>query len=304
MGLAEGLRDAMREDDDEKDMYIADPTDPRGYLPLDLWFRAVWIPQTFGPGSDFAEGLGLSDEASKTMSRAVLYGPLSALTDMNWAASISIDQLFFRNDVPSDSARSAFLNTVFTYSLGAFGSMGSQIAAALDDFERGDMLRGWEKLTPAFYRGSVKALRLATEGETTPKEGAIVRDAEWYHTGKLLSQSLGFSSTEVADIQKQNFAAKKFMRDVTKKRSKVLADINERLTRLISNPDSEKVLDEYLEAIEGAHRFNRETGFMYPITGENIISSVEARAGRRVQAVDGLVVDKQFVPYFQFLRER
>jgi hypothetical protein len=87
---------------------------------------------------------------------------------------------------------------------GPFGSMATSLTGGVEDILNGDLVRGFEKLSPAFFRGAFTTYRLSQEGLQT-RQGAEIKDAEFYTTGKLIGQALGFQSTTVAEIQKSNF---------------------------------------------------------------------------------------------------
>ena len=60
-------------------------------------------------------------------------------------------------------------------------------------------------------------MRLKSEGAITTK-GDELMDPEFYTTGKLLAQTLGFGSTEVAQVQKANFMAKQIVTKINRQK--------------------------------------------------------------------------------------
>lgn len=305
LGMAEGIRELLRpdmEDDEANEDYDEDDEgNPLGKRNLDLWFREWFIPNYFGPGSDLAKALGLTDEQALALQRGVKMGPISAMTDLNIGASVSLDGLWFRDDAPAEDSKAAFTQFIFNFVTGPFGSMGQQIASAFDDFNNGQFNRGVEKLLPAFFRGGAKAIRVATEGEQT-RQGAEIRNAEWYTTGKLLGLSLGFQSTEVAEIQKKNFLAKRMVMDIQKERQKVLADLDLAVQRY-ENDSTDKNEDRLQDALVAIERYNYKNG-MLAINGETVSKSLAGRAQRRMEAVEGLMVSPKEAPYVYPLVER
>jgi hypothetical protein len=291
----------MEDDDSDEEYDEDDEGDPLGKRSLDLWFREWFIPTYFGRGSDLAKAMGLTEEQALALQRGVKMGPISALTDLNIGASVSLDGLWFRDDVPAEDSKAAFTQFIFNFVTGPFGSMGQQIASAFDDFNNGQFNRGVEKMLPAFFRGGAKALRLSEEGEKN-RQGDKIRSAEWYTTGKLLGTALGFQSTEVAEIQKKNFIAKRMEMDIDKDRKKVLDDLDLAVQRYEDNPTdrNETRLEDSLVAID---RFNYKNG-MKAISGETVSKSLSGRAQRRMEAVEGLSVSPQFAPYIYPLLER
>jgi len=290
LGLVEGLREAFRPDmeDEGADEYYDDDDDsnPLGKRSLDLWFREWLIPTYFGPGSSIAKALGLTESQALTLQRSVKMGPISALTDLNIGASVSLDGLWFRDDEPAQSSKDAFTQFMFNFVMGPFGSMGQQIASAFDDFNNGQFNRGVEKILPAFFRGTAKAIRLASEGEQT-RQGAEIRNAEWFTTGKLLGTTLGFQSTEVAEIQKKNFLAKRVVVDVQRERQDTLDALDLALRRYENDPTdaNEQRVEKALKEVE---QYNYKNGAL-PIDADTVQKSLEGRAKRRGAAIEGFI---------------
>lgn len=305
MGIAEGIRDALRPDmdDDEADEeYDADDDgNPLGKRSLDLWFREWFLPTYFGKESDLAKAMGLTDEQADMLQRGIKMGPISAVTDLNIGASVSLDGLWFRDDTPAETSKAAFQEMVFNFITGPFGSMGQQIAAAFDDFNNGQFNRGVEKLLPAFFRGAATSFRLKDEGLLTT-QGAEIRNAEWYTTGKLLGQSLGFQSTEIAEIQKKNFIAKKMIMEIQKERTQVLKDLDLAVQRYENDP-SDKTEQKLEDALIAIDRYNYKNG-MLAINGETVSKSLAGRAQRRSEAIEGLIVSPKEAPYVYPLLEK
>jgi len=292
MGVAEGIREALRPDMDDEDADLFydenDEGNPLGKRNLDLWFREWYIPTYFGKGSSLATALGLTDEQALMLQRGVKMGPLSAITDWNVGASTSLDGLWFRDDITAETSKDAVMQFTYNFALGPFGSMVQQIASAYDEFNNGEWNRGVEKLMPAFFRGAVKTLRVSEEGEQT-RQGYTLLDEEKYTTGKLVGQALGFQSTEVAETQKKIFAGKRMAMDIQKERNKVLDRLDKAVQRFDNEPNdaNQKAID---DALIGVSRFNYKNGFVSPITSNTISKSLEGRAKRRLGSVDGLAL--------------
>ena len=290
MGMAEGMRELLRDEEDE-DYDKDEEGNPLGKRNLDLWFRNWFIPTYFGPGSNLADVLGLDEKQAQTLARGVEMGPLSAYTDLNLGASTSLDGLWFRNDTPGDTSREAFQNFVFGFT-GPIGSVGLNIAGAFDDFNNGQINRGFEKLSPAWLRGGLTAMRLSKEGATTTT-GDKITDPEFYTTGKLLAQTLGFGNTEVAQVQKANFMAKQMVVKMEKDRSTLL----NRFDIAIRNGlETDSETDKAIKILKDMAEFNKKNP-MLMIEDEDVIRSLEARMKRRGQSYQGLSVSEELIPY-------
>ena len=291
MGLLDGLRDALRGDDDDDE---DEEGNPLGKRSMSLWFTEWYLPHYFGPESGLAAQLGLSEEQANLLVRSIKKGPISALTDLNVGTSTSLDEMFFRSDTPAKSNREAALMFLGAHALGPFGSTLTQFAAAMDDFNNGRPERAYEKLAPALFRGPLVASRLMREGSDTP-QGAEIKSAEWYTTGKLLGQSLGFGSTEVSDIQKTNFTAKRMTEQIKTERNSLLLKFRQAVRKYEENPSDANSAK--IDAVEDAIDKYNNKNYMLPITGETKSSSLSGEAKSLSGAIDGLIVEDKFAPY-------
>jgi len=298
MGMAEMLREAMRPDMDDEDADgwydVDDNGNPLGKRDLHLWFREIFLPSIFGPGSSVADFLGLTDAQAKLLQRSVELGPISAITDMNVGASTALDNMWFQDSVPSKDLKSGFQQMAFNGIFGPLGSMGEQVMSGIDDINKGNFSRGMEKFAPAFFRGSLKAARLSEEGESTAG-GFKLKEAEWYTTGKILAQTLNFSSTEVAEIQKANFLAKQVAVGIEKDRTKVLGLLDTAITKYNTNPTDAR-WESVEEALHGVRQYNYVNGF-YPIETDTVNKSLKGRAETRAGAWQGLSVSPTMAPF-------
>ena len=302
MGMVDAYREMMRPDDEE-DYDEDDEGNPLGRRSTDLWFREWFIPTYFGEGSSLAKALGLSDEQAETLARSVKMGPISAVTNLNIGASVSLDGLWFRDDTPSDDAKSAVQEMFFNLFGGPLGSGIQQVASGWDDFNNGQWERGIEKWLPAFFRGAMKSYRLNTEGLKTTK-GDEVKNSEYYTTGRLVAQAMGFEPTEVADIQKANFMAKRLETKINKERAGILnkLDIAVRRDEERGTEASEKAVEDALEAID---KYNAKNGFgAFLITQETVQESLAGREKRRGQSYQGLSVPPKAAPFIYPLVEK
>lgn len=302
VGLAEGARELFRpggddEDDPEKIAramtYDTDPSGAvLGYRNLDLWLRGWFIPHFFGPGSDISKTLGLSDRAAHKLARSVEMGPVSALSDIdisgstsmadianaNWMLESSAKALvYFLN--PTGSAKDAATEAAFENMLGPFGSTIQQATGAYDDFRKGEIIRGMEKLAPAFFRGSLTSIRLYEEGSKTASKDQIM-NPEYYTTGKLFAQVLGFGSAEVNALQKANFLAKSEIQKIEAKRTVLL----NRFMTAVDKREYETV-GEVASEIRAFNRKNPVEGLV--IDADTIDAAIERYIRDRGQNVQG-----------------
>jgi hypothetical protein len=186
-------------------------------------------------------------------------GPISALTDLNIGSSTSLDGLFFRSSNPSKDSKGALMQTAYDFTFGAFGSMGTKFAEAFDDFNDGNFNRAVEGFLPAFARGTATSVRLSEEGAKT-RQGLEVMNSEFYTTGKLFAQMLGFASTEVADLQKANYLAKQLDVKITGQKNQMLKMLDVALQKYENAPTetNENGVDKILDKIT---KYNNKNGY-------------------------------------------
>jgi hypothetical protein len=111
---------------------------------------------------------------------------------------------------------------------------------------------------------------------------------EFYTTGKLLAQTLGFASTEVAQVQKANFMAKKIVTEINREKQKLL-----NLLDVAVRQDDDDKIEGLLDRIE---KFNTKNA-MLAIEGETISKSLQSRSERRGKSYQGLSVTDKEAPF-------
>jgi len=283
MGLADVARELFRpllEDDDEDPrMYDAESGNPLAYASMDLWFRQWFLPNMLGGGES---------------QRAVEMGPISAATDINFSAPLSLNDMFFRDEQPADNVADAVENLLMRTGMGAAGGAVKQVTQGIDFMLAGDGQRAAEKLMPYnFLRQPLIARRLQEEGYITPK-GVELKPAEFYTAGKVIAQGAGFGSTEVAEAQKRNILFSRATDKVDTVRGKVMRAYGDAYLKYLTKPTAENrtTLE---KADEQYNEYNMEYGLINPITVEQMQQSVQSRAEDREAArqLGGIQTDKK-----------
>lgn len=275
--------DAARElfiDDDDFAPYEDDKGNPVGKVDLKFWFENSWLPETFGPDSSLAKALNLPPELAVLLERSVKFGPVSALSDINIAASTSLDSLFFRGDVKSDSLEGQFKDVLYNQLLGPLGGLISNMTRGIKLYEEGETARAMELMLPAFVKGTVRASRLEDEGLRTI-DGQVMKEADFYTAGKLFSQMLGFGSTEAYEMQKQNIEGQQIVDAIEAERATLIQKAKNAALRVQDEPTGANE--------RAAMRANRELEVYnnrFPFSaigsdtiGEAMSNTLEKRAG-------------------------
>jgi hypothetical protein len=131
-------------------------------------------------------------------------------------------------------------------------------------------------------------MRLEEEGAKT-KKGAEIRSAEDYTLGKLIGQSLGFQSTTTAELQRKTFKFSQVVREVNRERVKVLDGLDKAAQKFENDP-TDKSLENLNAAVAAIKFYNYKNGLINPIEEKTIERSLESRAERREEAIDGLML--------------
>jgi hypothetical protein len=290
MMAAEAAREMWRDDDDFAP-YADDKGNPVGKVDLKYWFENSWLPETFGPDSSVAKALGLPPELAVLLERSVKFGPISALSDMNLAASTSLNSLFFRGDIKADNLEGQFKEILYNQMMGPLGGLIGNMTRGVQLYEEGETTRAMELMLPAFVKGAVRASRLSDEGLKTI-DGKVLKDADFYTEGKLFSQVLGFGSTETYEMQKQNFEGKQLVDEIKAEREDIFQRAKSAELRATENP-TEDNLRAMVRANSEMAKFNSRYPFS-PIEGQNldeaIINALEERAG----SIGGAELDAEY----------
>jgi hypothetical protein len=272
-GVLQSLRNAMRDDDEPVPMEEEN---------LERWFRKVWLPETFGEVKIMGSGL---DDIIDT-------GVLNAATGVDFASGLSLNNMWLRDAPEASSWKDAYGQTVTGF-LGPAVGLGQSWASGIDDINKGDTLKGMEKLTPALFRGGITAYRYSTEGAVT-SIGSPIKGMDEFTYWQLAAQVAGYKTTGLARLTEDNFAISQQMKRINGERSKLLGDLN-RAAIMDRESDFEK-------AVEGVVKFNVK----YP-TREIEMDDIDKAIDRRIEMLSnsnrGVYTPDDFLQ-LEVLRER
>jgi hypothetical protein len=276
-------------DDEEKKRRIR--KNPLTASDSNMRFRYEYLPENFGtitlPGLDMRQ---------HRLSEILEKGALSALTDINVGSRTSFDNMWWRAPQPGKNWMESAQNIILA-NLGPGVSTGVNMIGAIDDFNSGHIVRGLEKTVPAFFRGSLTAYRIGTEGAESKRGDDMLKPSE-ISDANLVAQVLGFPPSRLARIQEQNFATKQELMDAQTKRNKLLTRMND----VIYDPEGDK--SRLKAAIEDIKKFNQR----YPVEGllissDTIQSSLETYMQRTRTTIRGQVMPPKFVPFMKRLSD-
>jgi hypothetical protein len=270
-------------DDEEKKARRA--KNPLTAEDANLRFRYDFLPNQFG--NITVKGI---DGRQHRVSDMLEKGPISALTDINIGSRTSFDGMWFRAAKPGKT----YLETAQNYILANMGpgvSTGVNMVGAVDDFNNGHIIRGLEKLVPAFFKGSLTAYRLNKEGAET-KGGADMLKKEEINTLNLIATTLGFQSSRLARIQEHNFEMQKQLTEAQNKRAAILKRLDEVAFNAEKGPGDLKTV--FNQIREYNKRYPMEK---FLIEADTIDSSLKTYAKKRGLTYRGQYMDEKLLPY-------
>jgi len=273
MGAIQGIRNALRDDDEE------DPLEEKDF---ELWFRNVWLPEFFGDATIM--GMKLSELIDS--------GILNTATGYDVASGISLNNLWFHDTPDADRWKSGFDNLLISM-MGPGVSVARQAAASIDDFNNGEYMKGTEKLLPAFFRGTATAIRYDQEGAKSTT-GAEIKAKEDFTTAQLAAQMMGFRTTGLAQIMNNNFAVQQMVNGLKNERAGLMKQLD-----IAIQSGNDENMESVLDDIDTFGAKNPT----YRIKPSEISSMLKAREKMRAQSEAGLYLDKR-ARDFEVLRDR
>lgn len=208
-GVLQALRNALRDDDEE--VYMEEEN-------LEAWFRKVWLPETFGDITIAGRGL---DEIIDT-------GLLDAITGYKFSDGLSLNNMWNRDAPDASTWKDAYGQTITSF-LGPGVGLGQSWASAIDDINKGDMLKGLEKLTPALFRGAVTDIRYKTEGAVAATSDTIKYSDEFTYA-QLLMQAMGYKTTGLAERMNELYLVRREEKKIKEERNSLLNALNHAAT--------------------------------------------------------------------------
>ena len=271
--VIDALSDGDDDDDDDgvKDPYAASSADWR--------FRHLWLPRHFG-----AITLPGLDGKQHSLSSIAERGLVSELSGVNIASRTAYDNMWFRQGRPGDNMTETLQNYLFdNFSPGL--SVGFNMVGAVEDWSKGDIIRGFEKISPALIKGGFTATRLGTEGSRT-RAGDLMVDKEDIESFPLLMQVAGFQPTEVATAQQDRIKADKLYKRKEDEREQLVREF----TRARYGYDSTQ--EEILSAYEAMQEFSRKNAgdLDLIITADVLENSARSYLQRKNLTVNGRYV--------------
>ena len=263
MGVAQAIRNMARDDDEEWPLEEDD---------LELWFRNVYLPKTFGDVNIM--GMNLAEIIDS--------GVLNAATGYDVSSGISLNNIWFHDTPDARNWKDGFDKFMVGLQGPAVG-VAKQVISSMDDFNAGDNLKGLEKWTPAFAKGTLTAIRYANEGVKT-RDNLPIKEKEDFTNAQLFGQALGYRTTGLAQIMNNNFAIDQQKQKLERTRK----DLIGKLDKAVEADNDELIEKTMVEVDAFSDRYPT-----YQILQKDINESLKARRKRQNQAERGLYLDRR-----------
>ena len=273
MGVAQAILNATKADDED------DPLEGRD---LEFWVRNVWLPQTFG-------NVKVGD---RTLDEFLNKGLISNLTGYDITSSMSMNNMWFPDGREQDTV-AAEMDDYALALLGPSVSLFRQTNKAIDYFQQGKILQGFEQLAPAIFRDPLKAYRYSQEGAQT-RSGDSLKRAEEFTFGQLLAQSAGFATEGLQARREDIFKTQGLVLAAKRERSAVLDRLDLEITKG-SDRDVEKAFEKLIN-------YNIKN-YQDEITIDQIDESLQKRMERRLMSDRGFPIDEKYYPVVMGLLE-
>ncbi len=265
MAAIQGAINLLHDDDEEM---------PLEMLNFKKYFENVWLPQKLGGLGNFAA-----------------HGLLDSVTGYDMGSGMSQD-FWFRDGPEAPNWKTAWLNTAAGLA-GPAGGMVSNWVSAIDDFNNGDNLKAFEKLTPAMFRGIVTDIRYEKEGVRGMGLDPV-KDSTKFTQFQYFMQALGYKTAPLAQKLSDNFAIKAIVQKVENQRGALLRNLL-RVDELGTQKEFNKVLDKI-------DRFNA----MYPdreIEDEAIDAAFDRREKMLEDTERGLYIPEGYEDLYKLGRQ-
>ncbi len=250
----------------------------------DYQFRHEFMPKYFG---GTVSGL---DGKQHSWADMLTTGVVPQLTNMNIGSRTSFDNMWFRAGKPGKDWGDTAANWVIANM--ASPSMAEGYLKGVQDISEGNVERGVEGVLPAFFKGSLTALRLASEGAET-RGGDKVMGADEIGGLGLAGQALGFQPTNLALRQQQDIGITSQIKNMANERQKLLEAFNA-VTVFPEHQDYEKAQAAAQKIVE----FNQR--YPYPqvqISQDTMAKSQRTYWMKHMMTVQGVATTRKNMGY-------
>jgi hypothetical protein len=187
-------------------------------------------------------------ELSDTFGSFFYDGLIGSLLNINISERAALARDIVWRDDPKSIEDYGYLRTWMMALGGPMFSYGIGVEKALtEDFPQGRYMRGFEGLSPTFFRNGLKSIRYMEEGARNRDGDPIDTDINAWN---LMTQAIGFTPADLSNTYEQRSSAKNFENKVLQRKQRIL---NKYKT---AKKMGDKALQE--EAVKEAREFRRK----------------------------------------------
>ena len=253
LGVLNQLFDEAKDDDDFPEEWKD--------MEFDFYVRKIWLPQQVGH-------IKINDVP---LDMIIDYGPLSAMTGVDFSSRLSMNGMFIRENKSEATLEAEWQNALIDR-MGPAVNMITSFVKGLDALRVGDVQKFGEKIAPAALRAPMYAEKYSRQG-IVDWEGTVLTPADQVELGKLLAQAIGFRPLELTEQGYRTFTQRAVEQAIQYEKNRIYT----RLYRALVTGDSkefDRILDEDVEKFNEKHKDFR-------IEEDDIERSLEERLEQR-----------------------
>jgi len=270
LGVLNQLFDEAKDDDDFPEEYKD--------MDFDFYVRKIWLPSQVGH-------IKINDVP---LDMIIDYGPLSALSGVDFSSRLSMNGMFIRENKAEATLEAEWQNALIDR-MGPAVNMITSFVKGIDALRVGDVQKFGEKIAPAALRAPMYAEKYSKQG-IVDWEGTVLTPADQVELGKLLAQAIGFRPLELTEQGYRTFTQRAVEQAIQYEKNRIYT----RLYRAYVADDMKEFKRLLVEDVE---KFNQKHKF-FRIKDEDIERSLEGRFEQRAikQETGGFNMNERNAP--------
>ena len=235
--------------------------------------------------SDDDEPFDLDEWLDDSVGTVMTNGMVNKITGLDIASRTGFENTLWRDD-PKRLADVGYLSFAMEKFLGPSFSTARNFEEGIKQMGVGQVERGFEKLSPAFVRGPLKAWRYMTEGALDKDGAPIIDDVNGWNQ---MMQIIGFSPAELSAQYARTSAMKKMEQGILHRRNALLDS-----AYLATVNGDEDAIDHIMDKIDNFNDKNPEPGIA--ITQDTLNKSFTTRERNIMNSVGGMNFNPKLLP--------
>ena len=270
LGVLNQLFDEAKDDDDFPEEWKD--------MEFDFYVRKIWLPQQVGH-------IKINDVP---LDMIIDYGPLSAMTGVDFSSRLSMSGMFIRENKSEATLEAEWQNALIDR-MGPAVNMITSFVKGLDALRVGDVQKFGEKIAPAALRAPMYAEKYSRQG-IVDWEGTVLTPADQVELGKLLAQAIGFRPLELTEQGYRTFTQRALEQAIQYEKNRIYT----RLYKAFVADDTkefDRILDEDVGEFNDKHK-------LFRIKPEDLRRSLKERLEQRAvkQDTGGFRLNKRNAP--------